>query len=103
MTDPAASSTAWLTKFSEAISSRPLFWRWRSSRIAAAISGSDSVSVRHRRGVSVFVVMMSLSKVDGVSGAGPLRTFNLGNLFDPALMPAAGECRLQPEGQDLVG
>ena len=29
---PAASSTAWLTKFSEAISSRPVFWRCRSLR-----------------------------------------------------------------------
>jgi hypothetical protein len=34
ITLPAASSTARLTKFSEAISSSPRFWRERSSAIA---------------------------------------------------------------------
>jgi len=44
-TDPCASSTARLTMFSDAISS--ISWRCRPSspRIAAAISGSASVSV----------------------------------------------------------
>ena len=40
ITDPEASSTARLTKFSEAISSRPSVWRFVSWAIAAAISGS---------------------------------------------------------------
>jgi hypothetical protein len=48
ITDPAASSTARLTKFSEAMSSRPLFWRWSSSRMAPAISGSVSARERQR-------------------------------------------------------
>ena len=52
-TEPAASSTAWLTKFSEAMSSRPVFWRLTSLAIAAAISGSVSASERQRDGASV--------------------------------------------------
>ena len=51
---PAASSTAWLTKFSEAISSRPDDWRVRSLAIAAAISGSTSLS---RAGIEAVVDM----------------------------------------------
>jgi hypothetical protein len=52
-TDPAASRTAWLTKFSEAMSSRPLFCRWTSFEIALAMSGSVSRSERQRVGASV--------------------------------------------------
>src|SRR3982074_1277158 len=48
MTEPCASSTARLTIFSDAISS--ISWRCRPSspRIAAAISGSASVSVARK-------------------------------------------------------
>jgi hypothetical protein len=43
-TEPCASSTARLTRFSEAISSISSRWRPSSSRIASAISGSVSAS-----------------------------------------------------------
>jgi hypothetical protein len=46
ITEPAASSTARLTKFSDAMSSRPLFCRSTSWLIAAAISGSNSARDR---------------------------------------------------------
>ena len=45
-TEPAASRIAVLTKFSEAISSRPEFCRSTSCRMACATSGSASTSVR---------------------------------------------------------
>src|SRR5262249_43749140 len=48
---PAASSTASLTKFSEAISSRPSCWRRASLSMAAAISGSTSQRGRGKDGV----------------------------------------------------
>jgi hypothetical protein len=47
-TVPAASSTARLTKFSDAISSRPEFWRATSRWMVAKISGSVSARVREK-------------------------------------------------------
>src|SRR3954469_10855310 len=88
MTEPAACSTAWLTKFSDAISSRPEFCRCCSFRIASAMSGSVAISVRQREGVSV---------VD-ISGA----SFNLGDLIDAALVAAALEGRAQPQRDNFI-
>src|SRR5574340_740482 len=89
MTDPAAASTAWLTKFSEAISSRPEFCRWISLRIAPSISGSVSASVRQRVG-------------DWAGAAMYLCLLNLGDLVDAPLVAASLERRLEPQLQDFV-
>jgi len=43
-TDPVASSTAWGTKFSEAIISSVFCWRCSSRRSTSAIAGSTSAS-----------------------------------------------------------
>src|SRR6185295_11657684 len=109
MTDPAASSTARLTKFSEAISSRPLFWRWSSSRIAPAISGSVSARVRHKGSwvfVSVAISTFSPGAMRARSRTGTLlglpAFFRLADLIDPALVASARERRLQPDLEDLV-
>jgi hypothetical protein len=59
-TDPAASSTARLTKFSDAINSRPLFWRSTSFLTAPATSGSVSASVRHIGSLVVSVAIVFL-------------------------------------------
>src|SRR4030095_9528508 len=99
-TEPAASRTAWLTKFSDAISSRPLFWRCSSSEIAAATSGSVSASDRQRVGTSVLGIVSSSDRVAVL----PLRKlpFQLHDLFDSALMTAAVERRREPDLGDFV-
>src|SRR5262249_40522132 len=99
-TDPAASSTARLTKFSEAISSSPRFCRSISFRITSARSGSVSESVRRLRSRLVLVDMSWLSSPRlGAKRVG----FRLSNLVDPALMTPPGEGSLQPQVEDLVG
>src|SRR5258708_29357994 len=82
MTEPAACSTAWLTKFSEAISSRPAFWRCSSLPMAPAISGSVAASVRQREG-------------------GSTATFDLHDLVHAPQVASAFERRRQPEREDL--
>src|SRR5262245_9454521 len=85
-----------LTKFSDAISSRPWFCRRSSLLIAAAISGSVSASVRqitgHPRG----------RRAPEASSRSCAR-LGVADLIDPPLMPAALERRVQPERDDLVG
>src|SRR5258708_30551133 len=82
MTEPAACSTAWLTKFSEAISSRPAFWRCSSLPMAPAISGSVAASGRQREGVST-------------------ATFDLHDLVHAPLVASAFERRPPPARADL--
>src|SRR5437762_9086763 len=82
-----------LTKFSDAISSMPLFCRWRSFRIASATSGS--VSARVRSMALVISVVMSPSP-----SASPFRRRNL---IEPTLMASTFECRFKPHFQDFVG
>ena len=53
-TEPCASITAGLVKFSLAISSMFSCWRWRSCSIASAISGSTRVEAQVRRDDSGF-------------------------------------------------
>src|SRR5262245_47656486 len=96
MTEPAASMTARLTKFSDAISSRPLFCRFTSLRIAVAISGSVSASVRHS-GIVVSVAICVFARLKP-----SLLPFLFADLIEPALVPPALEFRLQPEIQNLV-
>ena len=76
-----------LTKFSDAISSRPSFCRWSSWRMASATSGSASASVRHI-GMSVVSVGMNQFTTDSTLSPRSRR-----DLIDPALVAAAVERR----------
>src|SRR5262245_19660824 len=96
MTEPAASSTARLTKFSDAISSSPLFWRRRSLVMAAAISGSASASERQVAGVVCVGMVFPL-------GRSLALLFRLADLIDAPLVASARERRREPQRQDLVG
>src|SRR5262249_18611997 len=97
MTEPPASSTAQLTKFSDAISSSPLFWRCRSSEIAFAISGSASASVR-QSGIFVSVAIKSCRRPVALRA---LLLFL--DLIEPPLVASTLEGGLQPQLENLVG
>src|SRR4029453_5977392 len=77
MIEPAAASTAGLTKFSEAINSRPFCCRFCSSWMARAIWGS--VAARSR-----------------------MRMLQRGDFVEPALVTAAGKLRIEKRVHNLA-
>src|SRR5262245_58578156 len=84
-----ASSTASLTKFSEAISSRPSCWRRTSLSMATAISGSLSA---RERDIQEFFIGLSAHFLRG--------TINIGTMdFHPHFgtrNPPESELRVEP-------
>ena len=100
--------TARLTKFSDAISSRPVFCRCCSSRMAPAISGSVSARVRQRGWTEVELGMaLTMSRPVGRRTGEPVTSnlfafFERGYLIDAALMASALECCRQPQADNLV-
>src|SRR3954469_5141307 len=77
-----------LTKFSDAMSSRPDDWRFTSSRIAFAMSGSVSSSARQCAAIRFDIALSLLRR---------------GDLIDAFLVTSAFERGLQPQRQNFVG
>src|SRR5581483_10955724 len=93
ITEPCASSTASLTAFSDAISSRLFSRRSVSFSMAAKTSGSLFCRNDMKNLPLLFILLLQ---------SGSELPLDLGDLVDAPLMPSAGERGLQPNAQDFL-